>query len=103
MSANEARQAIVAQECAHMQEQYAARLVKDLQNLEIGFEVGRVSCIGLDGRRFAWEAYETCGLCGSTGVLIGADSKGYECHNCEECCVETFSTNYDGNDIRIPA
>lgn len=97
MPATEARAALVAQECGHMNQHHARRLLKEVKELELGFEVGRVQCVGLAGRRFVWNALEACGLCGTDGEILGADSKLYSCPNCTELCCETFVTDYDGN------
>lgn len=102
MPATQARAALVAQECAHMNQHHANRLLEEVEELDLGFEVGRVVCTGIDGRTFTWDAFEACGLCGNTGELIGADSKAYDCPTCALLCIEPFTTDYDGN-LREPA
>lgn len=99
MPATEARAALVTQECAHMNKNHAARLLKTgglRLERRVGFTIGRVNCLGIDGSRFVWEALEACGLCGTTGSIIGHDSKAYDCPNCRDLASETFETDYDG-------
>lgn len=95
-----ARVALITQECAHMNQHHAKRLLEEERAViehDVGYTIGRVLCTDIDGRQFIWEAHEECGLCGTTGELVGADSKVYDCPQCPDLCCETFRTDYDGN------
>lgn len=60
--------------------------------------IARVSCACLDfaARRFTWEAFPDCDLCGASGELLG-NGKLHECPACQDDFPELFYTDYDGN------
>lgn len=92
----EGKDALIRQECAHMQQHHAERLLKEIRVEQDDLRIARVSCVNLEGRVFTWEWYQDCELCGATGEVHG-NGQAYTCPACRGDLGEIFYTDYDGN------